>query len=114
MAHRVPGLSVLGCVMQVRALREWSAVLRATVKELMPGPTRWLPMPWAFQAPSDFALSSSLLSPEVLRQATLYRTATMTMRSTAQAATSCTRHLPIREPPRTLPRGRHTMLEQEG
>lgn len=86
LAHRVLALSVLAFVMQVRAPRNWDAILRTTVKELMPGPTGWLPIPWAFQSPVDFALPSALLSPEVLHQATLFRTAAVTMQPTSGEA----------------------------
>lgn len=59
-----------------------------TAKELMPGPTRWLPTAWAFQAPTDFALPSVVVSPEGLHNSILYRTATATMRSTRDEAYS--------------------------
>lgn len=74
-AHRVLALSVLGFLMQVLPPRSWDRFLKTTVRQLLPGPAGWLPTPWAFQSPVDFALPSTLLSPDVLHMAALSRTA---------------------------------------
>lgn len=60
LAHRALALSVLAYVMRVRPPRDWTAVMKATARELMPGRMAYDLM--GIQPPSGFAVPSTLVS----------------------------------------------------